>query len=85
MRRAITFAASLAIKQNDAKTALNLLAGCRQQNYVTVRNLKMLAYNQLGRFEDVLTLMRSCIDYESPVGARERLFPKDLVRFSFYI
>lgn len=41
MRRAITFAAALAINQNAPDIALELLFNVPKQNYVTIRNLKV--------------------------------------------
>lgn len=41
MRRAITFAAGLALNQNAPHVAFEIISGMHQQNYVTVRNLKV--------------------------------------------
>lgn len=41
MRRAITFCAALALNQGHPSDALETLVGLKNQNYVTVRNLKV--------------------------------------------
>ena len=41
MRKGIAFAAALAIKQGQPQVALEMLTNTIQQNYVTVRNLKV--------------------------------------------
>jgi pentatricopeptide repeat domain-containing protein 2 len=41
MRRAVTFAAALALNQNAPHIAFEIISGIQQHNYVTVRNLKV--------------------------------------------
>lgn len=41
MRRAVTFAAALAINQGHPGDALEVVSGVKNQNYVTIRNLKV--------------------------------------------
>lgn len=41
MRRATTFAAGLALNQGEPAIALEILASSRNQNYMTVRSLKV--------------------------------------------
>jgi hypothetical protein len=41
MRRAVTFAAGLALNQNAPHVAVEMISGVQQQNYVSVRNLKV--------------------------------------------
>jgi pentatricopeptide repeat domain-containing protein 2 len=43
MRRAVTFAAGLALNQNSPHIAFEMISDVQQQNYVTVRNLKVSA------------------------------------------
>jgi len=43
MRRAVTFAAGLALNQNAPHVAFEMISGVQQQNYVSVRNLKVCA------------------------------------------
>ena len=80
MRRALTYAASLALKQNDPKFCIDLLTECKQQNYVTVRNLKAIAFAKLDRLDDSLAILRAALEYDRP-GAefRKRSFFKDVV------
>lgn len=79
MRRCLTYAAGLALRQGHVDVVLSILNNCRQEHYVTVRSLKILAYVQLGRFEDALAIVRSVIDYDG-VMERKLTFPKNLVR-----
>lgn len=81
MRRTLTYAAALALNNNDPQTCLDLLSSSRQQNYVTIRNLKALAFVKAGRFEDVLAILRATLQYDIPVeGGRKRSFAKNTVR-----
>lgn len=41
VRRVLTYAASLAMKQNAPNVALEILSSANQVNYVTVRNLRV--------------------------------------------
>lgn len=43
MRRAVTFAAGLALNQNASHVAFEMISGVQHQNYVTIRNLKVCA------------------------------------------
>lgn len=81
MRRALTYAASLALKQNDPKFCMELLSECKQQNYVTVRNLKAVALAKLDRFDDCVAVLRAALEYDRPAGVefRKRNFFKDVV------
>lgn len=62
MRRAGTFAAALAIEQNEPGVALEILTSMKQQGYVTVRNLKVSALADLGRPDDALPLLRTSLN-----------------------
>lgn len=42
MRRTATFLAGLALNQNKPNIALEIIANTKQQNYMTVRNLKVI-------------------------------------------
>lgn len=41
MRRAVTFCAGLALNQGEPATALEIVATTKNQNYTTVRNIKV--------------------------------------------
>ena len=79
MRRAITFAAALFINQGHYDKALDLLNNCYQQNYVTIRNLKVIALSKTQRLSDAFTILRICVDYDTP-EARKRSVYKEVVR-----
>lgn len=79
MRRAATFAAGLAIQQNNAPVALEILSSIRQQHYMTVRNLKVLALSQMGRADDALPVLRSVLEMNDPNAQRLHTFTKDVV------
>lgn len=84
MRRSLTYAAALALNQNDPQLCLNLLAPSKQQNYVTVRNLKVLAFAKLGRLDDTMAILRASLEYDMPAeGGRKRSFNKNIVSHSF--
>jgi len=61
IRRAITFAAVLALNQNAPHVALEIIGTARNQNYVTVRNIKVEAFTALGRPEDALPILKSVL------------------------
>lgn len=79
LRRTLTYAAALAINQGDPRLALNIISGCTQANYVTVRNLKALAFAKLGRLDDSFAILRSSLDVERTAANRRRTFAKDVV------
>lgn len=79
MRRAATFAAGLAIAQNASDVALEILSTVRQQNYMTVRNLRVLALSQLGRADDTLPILRSVLEMNDPNVQRMHTFTCDVV------
>lgn len=66
MRRTATFAAALALSQNAPHAALEILYASYQQNYITVRNMKILAMLELERTEDVIPILRSALEAQSP-------------------
>uniref|UniRef100_A0A1B6JLF5 Pentacotripeptide-repeat region of PRORP domain-containing protein n=1 Tax=Homalodisca liturata TaxID=320908 RepID=A0A1B6JLF5_9HEMI len=66
MRRAITFAAALAINQNAPHIALELLSAVPKQNYVTIRNLRVSALADVGRPDDALPILRSVLEMDGP-------------------
>lgn len=63
-RRAVTFCAALALNQGKPEVALELVSSCKNQNYTTVRNLKVLALVQMGRLEDALVVLKSVLSIE---------------------
>lgn len=66
MRKATTFAAALALAQGAPHVALEIVGTVRQQSYMTVRNIKVLALAQLGRCDDVIPVLRSVLEHQQP-------------------
>lgn len=71
MRKAATFAAGLALKQNAPHVALEIMGNIPQQNYVTVRNIKIQALIDMNRLEDVIPLFRSILEV-APTGPNKQ-------------
>lgn len=71
MRKAATFAAGLALKQNAPHIALEIVSGVPQQNYVTIRNIKIQALINLNRIDDALPLLRSILEV-APTGPNKQ-------------
>lgn len=78
MRRAVSFFAALAILQNQPEVALEVLSNVRQQNYVHIKVLKALALAKIGRYEDVLPILRTTIEGANPMIDKQTL-PKDYI------
>lgn len=80
MRKAATFLAALALEQNSAHVTIEILGTIRQQQYVTVRNLKILALIKLGRVDDALPILRSVLEGNSAsVGEHKHTFIKEVI------
>jgi len=67
-RRTITYACALAVNQNAPNVALEVLSNVQNANYVTVRNLKMLALANIGRPDDVMPILRYSLEFDNPSG-----------------
>ncbi|CRK95707.1 CLUMA_CG009164, isoform A [Clunio marinus] len=78
MRRAVTFFASLALDQASPQIALEILSVVRQQNYLTVRSIKVLSLVKLQRYDDVLPVLQSVFHDESE-GFTKKTFPSDVI------
>lgn len=61
MRRVVTFAAALAYHQKEYNMAIDILSNSKDDNYVVVRNIKMLSLAELGRMEDALMLLKMAL------------------------
>ncbi|XP_031629373.1 pentatricopeptide repeat-containing protein 2, mitochondrial-like [Contarinia nasturtii] len=57
-RKSRTFVAGLALKQNDPGLALNVLEDGVDHFYVTMRHIRLLAWAQLKRFDNILRTLR---------------------------
>lgn len=78
MRKTTTFAAALALAQNSPHVALEIVSTVKQQNYMTVRNIKVVALAQLGRGDDVLPILRAILEGHDPVLSKHT-FSKDVI------
>lgn len=80
MRRAQTFAAGLALNQGKAEIALEILSTVRNQNYTTVRNLKVSALTDVDRLEDVIPILKTVLNEDAPEGqSQTHTFNKDVL------
>lgn len=68
IRKTITFFAANAINQNSPHIALEVISSVRNQTYVTLRNLKVVALCDLGRITDALPLLRSVLSVDQPLS-----------------
>lgn len=74
----------LALKQNQPEAALVMLSRSNQPNYITVRNLKILALTRLGNFSDAIAILRTDI-YANEHMTRQRTILKDVVSFTCFL
>lgn len=79
MRKAATFAAGLALMQKAPHIALEIISGSPQQNYVTVRNIKIQALIDLNRLEDAVPLLRSILEVAPTGPNKQQTIAKDVV------
>lgn len=68
IRKTITFFAAHAINQNSPHIALEVITSVRNQSYVTLRNIKVVALCDLGRINDALPLLRSVLSVDRPMS-----------------
>lgn len=78
MRRAVSFFAALACSQNQGQVALEVLSNVRQQNYIHIKVIKSLALAQIGRFEDIIPMLRSTVEKDNPMVDKQTM-PKDFL------
>ncbi|XP_030758672.1 pentatricopeptide repeat-containing protein 2, mitochondrial-like [Sitophilus oryzae] len=80
MRRAVTFCAALALNQDRPDIALEVLSTCKNQNYTTIRNLKILALCSIGRIEEVIPILKSVLNEDTPsVISQVHTFNRDVI------
>jgi len=65
-RKAVTMFAALALSQNEPNMAIEILSLATQTNYVTVRNLRLMALSDLGRFQDIFTTIKVFLNQDVP-------------------
>ncbi|KAL4113297.1 hypothetical protein QTP88_016952 [Uroleucon formosanum] len=68
IRKTITFFAANAINQNSPHVALEVITSVRNQSYVTLRNIKVVALCDLGRIIDAIPLLRSVLSLDQPMS-----------------
>ncbi|EFA06421.2 pentatricopeptide repeat-containing protein 2, mitochondrial [Tribolium castaneum] len=78
MRRATTFCAGLALNQGMPEAALEIISNVRNPNYVTIRNIKARALSEIGRLDDVITILKSVISDDRP-GEVAHTFNRDVL------
>lgn len=71
MRKATSFAAALALKQNEPGIALEIASSLLYSNYVTIRQTKLLALVKLGRFDDLVPILRSVLEVSGPLDKKQ--------------
>ncbi|XP_014662924.1 PREDICTED: pentatricopeptide repeat-containing protein 2, mitochondrial-like [Priapulus caudatus] len=71
-RRAIAFLAMLALNRGDPAAALEVLFTLREVNYITTRNLKLIALADLDRVDEALPVLRYVIERDVPETATRR-------------
>ncbi|XP_055354294.1 pentatricopeptide repeat-containing protein 2, mitochondrial-like [Paramacrobiotus metropolitanus] len=79
MRKAVAFAAALALKNNDPAGALELLSLFSNQSYMSIRNLRVLALTRLGRLEQVLPILGWTAAQDSAVKRTGLGFFQDVI------
>nr|CAI5861049.1 unnamed protein product [Callosobruchus analis] len=78
MRRATTFCAGLAFNQGEPGIALEILTSAKNQNYTTVRNLKVAALAEVGRVENAIPVLKSILS-EDVAAPTKHTFNKDVI------
>lgn len=69
IRKTITFFAANAINQNSPHIAIEVITSVRNQTYVTLRNIKVIALCDLGRIIDALPILRSVLSLDQPLAS----------------
>ncbi|GJQ78442.1 hypothetical protein Trydic_g11561 [Trypoxylus dichotomus] len=75
-RRAVTFFAGLLLKHDKADVSLEVLSNVQNQNYTTIRNLKVLTLTKLNRLDDTIPILKSILQVES---VQVQTFNKDVL------
>lgn len=64
--------------QNSPAAALEITSTVKQQNYITVRNIKTIALAELGRPDDAIPILKSVLELDDP-HANKHTFFKEIV------
>lgn len=78
-RKCATFYAGMALKQQQPNVATQILATVSRQNYVTVRNIKVLALAQMERYANVLAVLRNAFEITDSNLAYKHTYTADVV------
>ncbi|XP_001604675.1 pentatricopeptide repeat-containing protein 2, mitochondrial [Nasonia vitripennis] len=77
-RRAITFLASLALKQGSPSVALEVASLARNVRYIDIRCIKVEAYAALKRVDEVMVYFRTTLQTDMPTRRKQSYF-KDTI------
>lgn len=80
MRKGVCFVAALALNQNSPHIALEVVTTCKQQRYMTVRNIRAVCLAELNRPEDTIPILRSVLEVEEG-NDQKQTFSEDIVSF----
>ncbi|XP_012537102.1 pentatricopeptide repeat-containing protein 2, mitochondrial [Monomorium pharaonis] len=79
LRRAATFLAALAIKQDAPHIAIEILCSLKEARYIHVRNLKIIAYTDLKRFTEIVPILRSSLEHDRPHNLQKEQYFSDVI------
>jgi hypothetical protein len=65
-RKTVCLFAALALNQNQPNIALEILSIAGNTNYVTVKNLRLAALTDIGRLDDVFTILKVMLNRDNP-------------------
>lgn len=71
MNRSLLFVSALALKQNDTKNSLALIAPL-DNSFATTRFLRLAIYTQSGRFIDAFGTIRAAISFDRSGKAKHK-------------
>lgn len=78
MRKATAYAAALALNQNQPGIALEIVGTVTKGNYVTIRQLKILALIKMDRLEDIVPILRLVLEIGGPLE-RKQTFCREVI------
>ncbi|XP_055606370.1 pentatricopeptide repeat-containing protein 2, mitochondrial-like [Uranotaenia lowii] len=78
MRKATAFAAALALKNNQPGYALEIAGTVTKGNYVTIRQIRILALIAMERLEDLIPVFRSVLEIGGPLE-RKQTFCREVI------
>ncbi|CAG2170684.1 unnamed protein product [Oppiella nova] len=86
-RKTVCLFAALALNQNQPNIALEVLSMITQTNYITVKNLRLMALSDLKRFDDLFITLKLIINRDVPQNrtTREEIMDETLQRIKSQI